>query len=81
MILLGIGIGAQESIMRAEVANRVQMNKRGTAYAILNIWFGIFWFLGECFNGIFIRRFFGVFNYFFSGNSTNRNPLFGSCKK
>lgn len=51
MILWGIGIGAQESIMRAVVANMVQMNKRGTAYGILNIWFGIFWFLGSALTG------------------------------
>lgn len=29
----------------------VQMNKRGTAYGILNIWFGIFWFLGSALMG------------------------------
>jgi MFS family permease len=51
MILWGIGIGTQESIMRAVVANMVQMNKRGTAYGILNIWFGIFWFLGSALIG------------------------------
>lgn len=51
MILWGIGLGTQESIMRAVVANMVQMNKRGTAYGILNIWFGIFWFLGSALMG------------------------------
>lgn len=52
MILWGIGIGAQESIMRAVVANLVRMNQRGTAYGILNIWFGVFWFLGSALMGI-----------------------------
>ena len=51
MILWGIGMGSQASIMRAVVANMVQMNKRGTAYGILNIWFGIFWFLGSVLMG------------------------------
>ena len=51
MILWGIGLGTQESIMRAVVANLVQMNKRGTAYGILNIWFGVFWFLGSALMG------------------------------
>lgn len=51
MILWGIGLGSQESIMRAVVANLVQMNKRGTAYGILNIWFGVFWFLGSALMG------------------------------
>lgn len=51
MILWGIGIGTQESIMRAVVANMVRMNKRGTAYGLLNIWFGVFWFLGSALMG------------------------------
>ena len=51
MVLWGIGLGAQESIMRAVVAGLVQMNKRGTAYGILNIWFGVFWFLGSALMG------------------------------
>jgi len=51
MILWGIGLGAQESIMQAVVANMVQMNKRGTAYGVLNIWFGVFWFLGSALMG------------------------------
>lgn len=51
MILWGVGLGTQESIMRAVVANLVQMNKRGTAYGILNIWFGVFWFLGSALMG------------------------------
>lgn len=51
MILWGIGLGSQESIMRAVVANLVQKDKRGTAYGILNIWFGISWFLGSALMG------------------------------
>ncbi|MFI5343402.1 MAG: MFS transporter [Chlamydiales bacterium] len=51
MILWGIGLGSQESIMRAVVANLVQMNKRGTAYGVFNIWFGVFWFLGSALMG------------------------------
>jgi MFS family permease len=47
MILWGIGLGSQESIMRAVVANLVSVDKRGTAYGTLNIWFGVFWFLGS----------------------------------
>ncbi len=51
MILWGIGLGAQESITRAIVADLVQMNKRGTAYGIFNIWFGVFWLLGSALMG------------------------------
>ncbi len=51
MILWGIGLGAQESIMRAYIGNLVPMDKRGTAYGILNLWFGVFWFLGSALMG------------------------------
>lgn len=47
MVLWGIGLGAQESIMRAVVANLIHKANRGTAYGIMNIWFGVFWFLGS----------------------------------
>lgn len=51
MILWGVGLGSQESIMRAYVANLVPVNKRGTAYGILHLWFGVFWFLGSALLG------------------------------
>lgn len=51
MILWGVGLGSQESIMRAFVANLVPKDKRGTAYGTLNIWFGIAWFLGSALMG------------------------------
>lgn len=51
MILWGIGIGSQETVMRAVVADLVPVKKRGTAYGILNMWFGIFWFLGSALMG------------------------------
>ena len=52
MALWGLGMGAQESIMRAAIAEMVPMNKRGTAYGIFNAGFGLFWFLGSAFMGI-----------------------------
>ncbi len=51
MVLWGIGMGAQESIMRAFVADLVAKDRRGTAYGMMNIWFGIFWFFGSALMG------------------------------
>ena len=51
MILWGLGLGAHESIIPAFVANLVSMIKRGTAYGMLTIWFGVFWFLGSALMG------------------------------
>ncbi len=52
MVVWGIGMGAQESIMRAALAEMVPVNKRGAGYGIFNAGYGIFWFLGSAFMGI-----------------------------
>jgi len=53
MILWGIGMGSQESIMRAIVASLAPPEKRGTAYGVLNLIFGLFWAAGSALIGIF----------------------------
>jgi MFS family permease len=52
MALWGVGMGAQESIMRAAIAGMVSMDKRSTAYGIFNAGFGLSWFLGSALMGI-----------------------------
>lgn len=52
MILWGVGMGAQESIMRASVAAFVPPNKRGSAYGVMHFVFGLSWFLGSAFMGV-----------------------------
>ncbi|MEJ5300386.1 MAG: MFS transporter [Thermodesulforhabdaceae bacterium] len=47
MVLWGIGMGAQESVMRAAIAKMVSPKKRGTAYGIFNTFFGISWLIGS----------------------------------
>jgi MFS-type transporter involved in bile tolerance (Atg22 family) len=46
-------MGAQESIMRAAIANMIPANKRGSAYGVFNAGYGLFWFLGSALMGIF----------------------------
>jgi MFS family permease len=53
MALWGIGMGAQESIMRAAIATMVSADKRGTAYGIFNTGYGVFWFVGSALMGFF----------------------------
>lgn len=50
--LWGIGLGAQESIMRASIAGMSPVQRRGTAYGVFNTIFGIFWFIGSLTMGI-----------------------------
>jgi MFS family permease len=51
-IIWGIGMGAQESIMRAAIAEMAPIDKRGTAYGVFNMGFGMFWFLGSAAMGV-----------------------------
>jgi MFS family permease len=52
MVLWGVGMGAQESIIRAVVADIVPTHKRGTGFGLFNAGFGIAWFLGSAVMGI-----------------------------
>ncbi len=47
MALWGIGMGAQESIMRAVIPTMVPPERRGTAYGFFNAGYGLFWFAGS----------------------------------
>jgi predicted MFS family arabinose efflux permease len=47
MALWGVGMGAQESIIRAAIAGLVSTNRLGFAYGLFNMCFGLFWFLGS----------------------------------
>jgi MFS family permease len=49
----GIGMGAQESIMRAAIADMIPADKRASAYGVFNAGFGLFWFIGSALMGIF----------------------------
>jgi len=52
MVLWGIGMGAQESVMRAAIAEMIPADTRGSAYGIFNTIYGISWFLGSALLGL-----------------------------
>jgi MFS family permease len=52
MVLWGIGMGAQESIMKAAVAGIVPPERRGSAYGIFNTGYGLAWFTGSALMGM-----------------------------
>lgn len=56
MALWGVGMGAQESILKAAVAEMVPMDKRASAYGIFATGYGLSWFLGSAFMGILYDR-------------------------
>ena len=47
IVLWGIGMGAQESIMKAAVSNIIPRAMRSTGFGIFETGFGIAWFLGS----------------------------------
>ncbi|MGC8641657.1 MAG: MFS transporter [Isosphaeraceae bacterium] len=51
MILWGIGMGAQESILRAAIAAMIPGDRRATAYGLFNTGFGLSWFAGSALMG------------------------------
>ena len=52
MILWGIGLGAQDSCLRAVLASIVPSGKRSTAFGVFDTGFGLFWFTGSALMGL-----------------------------
>jgi len=52
MALWGVGMGAQESIVRAAVAEMVPASRRAAAYGIFNSGYGVAWFAGSAAMGL-----------------------------
>ena len=50
--LWGVGMGAQESILKAAVTSMVPKDSRATGYGIFECSFGVFWFLGSWLAGV-----------------------------
>mgnify|MGYP001339226612 CR=1 FL=1 len=51
MALWGVGMGAQESVVRAVVTDITHAGKRATAYGVFNAGFGFAWFAGSSMMG------------------------------
>ncbi len=50
--LWGVGMGAQESILKAAVTGMVPKTSRATGYGVFECSFGVFWFLGSWLMGV-----------------------------
>jgi len=56
MILWGIGMGAQDSIIKAALSTVIPSAKRSTAFGIFDTVFGIAWFAGSTIMGLLYDR-------------------------
>lgn len=56
VLLWGIGMGAQDSILKSTVTSLVAKNRRATAFGIFNTGFGLFWFVGSYLMGLLYNR-------------------------
>jgi len=54
--LWGAGMGAQQSTLRAKIADLVPPERRGSAYGIFNSVYGVLWFMGSSAIGILYGR-------------------------
>ncbi len=52
VVIWGVGVAANEALMRAIVANMVSINHRASAYGIFNLVYGIAWFIGSVILGV-----------------------------
>ena len=52
MILWGVGMGAQESVIKAALAEMIPKDHRASAFGISQSVFGLFWMLGSVLMGI-----------------------------
>jgi predicted MFS family arabinose efflux permease len=52
MAIWGVGMGAQESIVRAAVAEMAPAGRRAAAYGVFNAGYGLFWFAGSALMGV-----------------------------
>ncbi len=56
IILWGIGMGAQESVLKSAVATLVPRDSRSTGFGVFETAFGVCWFLGSWLMGVLYDR-------------------------
>jgi predicted MFS family arabinose efflux permease len=56
MMLWGLGMGAQDSLLKAVLTSVVSAAKRSTAFGVFDTGFGIAWFLGSALLGFLYDR-------------------------
>lgn len=77
----GIGMGAQGSIMRAVIAGLVPTERRGSAYGLFGLAYGVCWFLGSLALGFLYEKSLWWLVFLSSGAQLLAVPLFLLVRK
>jgi MFS family permease len=56
VVIWGIGMAAQESIVKAVITRMVPAHRRASAYGLFDSFFGVFWFAGSAVLGVLYGR-------------------------
>jgi len=56
MVLWGLGMAAQESVVKAAITGMVAPNRRASAYGLFDTAFGLAWMLGSAALGLLYDR-------------------------
>jgi predicted MFS family arabinose efflux permease len=81
VIIWAIGIGTQESVLRAAVAPMVSAARRATAYGIFNAAFGVAWFAGSAAMGVIYDQSIGALVAFCIGMQLLSIPFFAAAAR
>lgn len=81
MLLWGAGMGAQQSSLRARIADLVPRESRGSAYGIFNTVYGILWFAGSAAIGILYSWSLVAAVIFAAGAQLAAIPLFATVAR
>ena len=81
VLLWGVALGMQESILRAAVAGLVPAGARGRAYGLFHAVFGLAWFAGSALMGLLYGRLPGYAAAFAAGTQLVALPLWWHAVK
>jgi predicted MFS family arabinose efflux permease len=81
MILWGMGMGAQDSCLKAVLSVVVPTEKRGTAFGIFDTGFGVAWFTGSAIMGLLYDRSIPALVVFSVATQLLALPLLASARK
>jgi len=76
MVLWGIGMGAQNSMLKAMLSDAISVSKRSTGFGLFYTVFGVGWFLGSALMGFLYEKSIGALIVFSVASQLMALPIF-----